>query len=105
MNFLTAGKFSKPIGRFAGSAMGRNIARTIPGISAAVNILDVADVIAGDESLGNKIMDTGAMAIGGTAVHLWVVHLVHQLVQALVRLLAMAFKQSLAEVSLPKSVN
>ena len=67
MNFLTAGKFSKPIGRFAGSAMGRNIARTIPGISAAVNILDVADVIAGDESLGNKIMDTGAMAIGGTA--------------------------------------
>jgi hypothetical protein len=67
MNFLTAGKFSKPIGRFAGSAMGRGIARTIPGISAAVNVLDVADVIAGDESLGNKIMDTGAMAIGGTA--------------------------------------
>jgi hypothetical protein len=67
MNFLTAGKFSKPIGRFAGSAMGRGIARTIPGISAAVNILDVADVIAGDESLGNKVMDTGAMAIGGTA--------------------------------------
>ena len=67
MNFLTAGKFSKPIGRFAGSAMGRGIARTIPGISAAVNILDVADVVAGDESLGNKIMDTGAMAIGGTA--------------------------------------
>ena len=67
LNFLTAGKFSKPIGRFAGSAMGRGIARTIPGISAAVNILDVADVIAGDESLGNKIMDTGAMAIGGTA--------------------------------------
>ena len=67
LNFVTAGKFSKPIGRFAGSAMGRGIARTIPGISAAVNLLDVADVIAGDESLGNKVMDTGAMAIGGTA--------------------------------------
>ena len=67
LNFVTAGQFSKPIGRFAGSAMGRGIARTIPGISAAVNILDVADVVAGDESLGNKIMDTGAMAIGGTA--------------------------------------
>ena len=67
MNFLTAGKFSKPIGRFAGSAMGRGIARTIPGISAAVNVLDVADVIAGDESLGNKVMDTAAMGIGGTA--------------------------------------
>ena len=67
MNFLTAGKFSKPIGRFAGSAMGRGIARTIPGISAAVNILDVADVVAGNESLGNKVMDTAAMGIGGTA--------------------------------------
>jgi len=67
MNFLTAGKFSKPIGRFAGSAMGRGIARTIPGISAAMNILDVADVVAGDESLGNKVMDTAAMGIGGTA--------------------------------------
>lgn len=67
LNFLTAGKFSKPIGRFAGSAMGRGIARAIPGISAAVNVLDVADVVAGGDSLGNKIMDTGAMAIGGTA--------------------------------------
>ena len=67
LNMVTFGKASKPIGRFAGSAMGRGIARTIPGISAAVNVLDVADVLAGDESLGNKIMDTGAMAIGGTA--------------------------------------
>ena len=67
MNFLTAGQFSKPIGRFAGSAMGRGIARTIPGISAAVNLLDVADVIAGDESLANKGMDVAAMGIGGTA--------------------------------------
>ena len=67
LNFLTAGKFSKPIGRFAGSAMGRNIARTIPGISAAVNILDVADVLAGDESLANKGMDVAAMGIGGAA--------------------------------------
>ena len=67
LNMATFGKFSKPIGRFAGSTLGRGIARTIPGISAAVNVLDVADVVAGDESLGNKIMDTGAMAIGGTA--------------------------------------
>ena len=67
LNMVTFGKASKPIGRFAGSAMGRGIARTIPGISAAVNVLDVADVIAGDESLGNKVMDTAAMGIGGTA--------------------------------------
>ena len=32
-----------------------------------MNVLDVADVVAGGDSLGNKIMDTGAMAIGGTA--------------------------------------
>ena len=64
LNFLTAGKFSKPIGRFAGSALGRGIARTIPGISAASNVLDVADVITGDESFGNKAMDTAAMGAG-----------------------------------------
>ncbi len=67
LNMATFGKFSKPIGRFAGSSMGRGIARTIPGISAAVNILDVADVVAGDESFGNKAMDVAAMGIGGTA--------------------------------------
>ena len=65
LNTVTFGKFSKPIGRFAGSQMGRGIARAIPGISAAVNILDVADVLAGGDSLGNKVMDTGAMAVGG----------------------------------------
>ena len=64
LNFVTAGKFSKPIGRFAGSALGRGIARTIPGISAASNVLDVADIITGDESLGNKAMDTAAMGAG-----------------------------------------
>ena len=64
LNFLTAGKFSKPIGRFAGSALGRGIARTIPGISAVSNVLDVADVITGDESLGNKAMDATAMGAG-----------------------------------------
>ena len=65
MNMATFGKASKPIGRFAGSQMGRGIARTIPGISAAVNLLDVADVVAGGDSLGNKVMDTAGMAIGG----------------------------------------
>ena len=67
MNTLTFGQFSKPIGRFAGSAMGRGIARTIPGISAAMNVLDVADTIAGDESFGNKAMDVAGMGIGGVA--------------------------------------
>ena len=65
LNMASFGKASKAVGRFAGSNMGRTIARTIPGISAAVNVLDVADVLGGGDSLGNKVMDTGAMAIGG----------------------------------------
>lgn len=47
------------IGRFAG--------RVAPALSALTNVADVADVIAGDDSLGNKAMDAGAMALGGTA--------------------------------------
>ena len=30
-----------------------------------MNVLDVADVLGGGDSFGNKVMDTGAMAIGG----------------------------------------
>lgn len=67
LNMATFGQAPKTVGRFAGSAMGRNIARTIPGISAAMNVLDVADVVAGNESLANKGMDVAAMGIGGTA--------------------------------------
>ncbi len=66
LNDLSLGKASKAVGRFAGSSMGRGIARVIPGISAAVNVLDVADIVAGGDSLGNKVMDTAAMGIGGT---------------------------------------
>ncbi len=67
LNDLSLGKASKAVGRFAGGNVGRGIARVIPGISAAVNALDVADIVAGDTSLGNKVMDTVGMGIGGTA--------------------------------------
>ena len=67
LNDLTLGKASKTVGRFAGGKVGRGIARVIPGISAAVNVLDAADIVAGDDSLGNKVMDTVGMGIGGTA--------------------------------------
>ena len=46
------------VGRFAG--------RALPVVSAVTNVADIADVITGDESLGNKAMDTAAMGIGGT---------------------------------------
>ena len=67
LNDLSLGKASKTVGRFAGGKVGRGIARVIPGISAAVNVLDAADIVAGDDSLGNKVMDTVGMGIGGTA--------------------------------------
>jgi len=44
------------VGRFAG--------RAVPLLSAIGNITDVADIIAGDESLGNKVMDASAMTAG-----------------------------------------
>ena len=47
------------IGRFAG--------RVAPALSALTNVTDVADIVAGGDSFGNKAMDAGAMALGGTA--------------------------------------
>lgn len=44
------------VGRFAG--------RAVPLLSALGNITDVADIITGDESLGNKAMDATAMTAG-----------------------------------------
>lgn len=44
------------VGRFAG--------RAVPLLSAIGNVTDVADIITGDESLGNKAMDTAAMGVG-----------------------------------------
>ena len=44
------------VGRFAG--------RAVPLLSAIGNITDVADIVAGDESFGNKAMDATAMTAG-----------------------------------------
>jgi len=59
--------------RFAGQALGKvgsklasGAARVAPALSVAGNVMDVADILTGDESLGNKAMDTAAMAAGGT---------------------------------------
>jgi len=46
--------------------VGRVGARLAPGLSVAGNVMDVADIIAGDESFGNKAMDATGMVIGGT---------------------------------------
>jgi|TARA_B100001094_G_scaffold134308_1_gene130077 hypothetical protein len=55
-----------PVARFAGKGSAKNILRAIPGLSTALVALDVADVIAGQDSLANRGMDAAAMGIGGT---------------------------------------
>ena len=54
------------VGRFAGGQTAKNILRAIPGLSTALVALDVADVVAGPDSLANRGMDAAAMGIGGT---------------------------------------
>lgn len=49
-------KTAVKVGRFAG--------RAVPLLSAIGNITDVADIVAGDQSLGNKVMDASAMTAG-----------------------------------------
>ena len=55
-----------PVARFAGKGAAKNILRAIPGLSTALVALDVADVVAGQDSLANRGMDAAAMGIGGT---------------------------------------
>lgn len=52
-------KNAAKVGRFAG--------RLAPAVGAIGNVVDVADILTGDESFGNKAMDAAAMGIGGTA--------------------------------------
>lgn len=47
--------------------VGRMAGRAAPLLSAVGNVADVADVIAGDDGLDNKIVDVAGMGIGGTA--------------------------------------
>ena len=51
--------------RFAGSKAANNILRVVPGLTAGLTALDVADILTNDTSIGNKGMDAAAMAIGG----------------------------------------
>lgn len=53
--------------RFASSAPVKQVLRAVPGLSVASAALSAGDLVFGDESFGNKAMDAGAMALGGTA--------------------------------------
>ena len=54
------------IGRFAATPKALMLAKVGTGIGALGGVLGAADILAGNDSLGNKAMDTVAMGIGGT---------------------------------------
>lgn len=51
--------------RFAGGKTAHNLLRTVPGIGVGIAAMDAADIVTNNTSLGNKVMDTAAMGIGG----------------------------------------
>lgn len=63
---MARGGEATKLGRMAGGKLGRNILRAVPVLSTAAVGLDVADILAGPDSLGNKAMDATSMGIGGT---------------------------------------
>ena len=52
------------VGPKAAVKAGRFAGRAVPLLSLLTNVTDVADVVAGDDSLANKAMDTAAMGTG-----------------------------------------
>ena len=52
------------VGNKAAVRVGRFAGRALPLLSAITNVTDVADILVGDESLGNKAMDATAMGTG-----------------------------------------
>ena len=60
-----AGGVGSKVARFAGSKAANKALRFVPGLGLGLTALDAADVVAGNESLGNRGMDAAGMAIGG----------------------------------------
>jgi len=62
---MAGGAEATKLGRFAGGATARNILRLVPGLTTGLVALDAADIVTNDTNIGNKLMDTAAMGIGG----------------------------------------
>ena len=60
------GKGGGMLTKAASSGVGRFAGRALPVLGALQAVGDVGDIVLGDDSLGNKVMDTAAMGIGGT---------------------------------------
>ena len=63
---MARGGEATKLGRLAGSPAARRALRFVPGLGVGLAALDAADVVTGNESLGNKAMDAAGMTIGGT---------------------------------------
>jgi len=63
---MARGGQATQLGRLAGSRLANTALRFVPGLSVAGAALGAADIVAGNDSLANKAMDTAAMGIGGT---------------------------------------
>jgi len=63
---VPAGKGQGLLTKAASSGVGRFAGRALPVLGAVQAVGDVGDIVLGDDSLGNKVMDTAAMGIGGT---------------------------------------
>ena len=60
--------FGKGAMRFAGTnPIARGLVRAVPGVTLGITALDAADVVAGNEGIGNKFIDALAMGTGGVA--------------------------------------
>ncbi len=64
---MARGGQATQLGRLAGSKAANTALRFVPGLAAATAALGAADIVAGNDSFGNKVMDAGAMGLGGIA--------------------------------------
>ena len=62
---MARGAEATRLGRFAAGPVARGALRVVPALSAGLAALDAADIVTNDTNIGNKIMDTAAMGIGG----------------------------------------
>lgn len=67
LDAATFGKMTDKVNNFAGSRIGRGLARAVPALSAIANIGAMSDIVAGNEGIGNKAMDATAL-MGATAL-------------------------------------
>ena len=63
---IPLGKGGATASRMAASGIGRGIAKALPILGAATAVTDAGDIVFGQDSAANKVMDGTAMAIGGT---------------------------------------